>query len=225
MGVKLFNKLLALILTSSFTLPASLFAGSSQPTVDTKIVSKWNRMRKNWLTLKTPTQVETELARMNLNYNPRFEKKDKKYMEALASQTTELPEIKVKGDSYEIFDKKASPSTVKIQSLGQNKFLLNGKAFEYDINSSLETNLEKIKPLLESEKVSFWDQVFLPSANALVQALAIGTAIATAAIMLALYYTDKNDKGSVPEKNPGTHHSSGSGLSKWQVGPWQGADN
>lgn len=117
-------------------------------------------MSHNWLTLKTPSQVEHELAQMNFNFNPSFQKQDEKFMEILALQTTELPMIKVKDDKYEIYDVSSHRSKATIQIIGQNKFSLNGKSFEYDIDKSLESNLEKIKILLGDDKVSVWDQVF-----------------------------------------------------------------
>ena len=190
----------------SVALPYSLIANTASPSVDPRLVMKWNRLSHNWLTLKTPSQVEHELTRMNFNFNPSFEKQDKKYMEFLALQTTELPLIKVKDDKYEIYDVNSPLSKITVQILGQNKFSLNGKSFEYDIKSSLESNLEKIKSLLEDKKISLLDLLFIPKAHAGMKGAANGILLGMAALMVFAvihnYRSDKIEKGSTP-----SHHA------------------
>lgn len=231
MEIKILNKVLTLILIPSFTLPSSLFANSTQGAADTKIVGKWNRMRSNWLTLKTPTQVEKELARMNFSYNPRFEKQDKKFMESLALQTTELPEITMKENGYVVSEKKDSSSKLTIQALGQNRYILNGKKFEYDLNTSLEKNFEKMNSLFESEQVSssILNNLFLPYSYASMKKTFTFVVIGAVALflggMIYEYNNHKSEKGTAPSNGKSNSHSSGrSGLSTYQIGAWQGEE-
>lgn len=207
---KFFVKMLLVSLIISFVLPAHLLASSSKGIVDLNVVNKWNRMRKNWLTIKTPTQLEKEIARMSFNYNARFEKQDKKFMELLAAQETDLPEIKVTQDKYELFDKKSSSSKIKIQALGENKYLINNHSFEYDIYSSLETNLESIKSFLEKKEISFLDQLFLPTAHA--SKLGNGIMIATAACILGVLGYALYERKSGGGNHTPAHSSSSSGM-------------
>jgi hypothetical protein len=199
---------LLVVLIASIAFPYSLIASASTVTIDPKLVMKWNRLSHNWLTLKTPSQVEHGLAQVNFNFNPSFKKQDEKFMEILALQTTELPLIKVKDDKYEIYDVSSHRSKATVQIIGQNKFSLNGKGFEYDINSSLESNLEKIKMLLDGEKVSVWDQVFIPNGHAGMKGAVNGFLIGLAALMVfAVIYNYKTDKGEKSEKsNPPNGH-------------------
>ena len=231
MEIKLLNKIFTLILLPFLTLPSSLFANPIQGSVDTKFVGKWNRMRSNWLTLKTPTQVEKELARMNFSYNTRFEKQDKKFMESLALQTTELPEIKINDAGFELSEKKDSSSRLTIQALGKNKYIINGKKFEYDLNVPLEKNFEKINSLLESEKISssFLNNLFLPYSYASIKKTFTIVAIGAVALflggMIYEYNNYKSEKGTAPSNGKSNSHSSGrSGLSTYQIGPWQGEE-
>jgi len=166
---------------------------------------------------------------MNISYNPRFEKQDKKYLESLALQTTELPEIKIKNDRYEIFDKETS-SKITIRMLGENKFTLNGKTFEYDTSIPLETNLEQIRSLLENEKVSFWDQVFLPYSYAgnknSFPIFAIGAVtLFLGAVIYDYNRAQKSEDRPAPKSKTSNSHKSAGGLSTWEIGPWKGADN
>ncbi len=207
---KIFVKMLLVSLVISFVLPGHLLASSPKVIVDPTIVSKWNRMRKNWLTIKTPSQLEKEVARMNFQYNSRFEKQDKKFMELLAAQETELPEIKINNDKLEISDKKSSSSKVTIQTLGENKYLINGKSFEYDMYSSLETNLDSIKSIFEKKEVSFLDQLLLPSAYA--SKLGNGILIATAVCILGAIGYSLYEKKSGGRNHTPAHSNSSSGM-------------
>jgi hypothetical protein len=95
---------------------------------------------------------------MNLNYNSRFEGQDQKFIQSLVSQLSEFPVVKIKGDSYECFDKKSGSLLFTAKVLGNNKYTFNGKAFEYDLKASLESNVSRIKDLVMTDKVSFLDQ-------------------------------------------------------------------
>lgn len=207
MRKKIVNYLL-FVLMASVALPYSLIANTTNPSVDPvdpRLVVKWNRLSHNWLTLKTPSQVEHELTRMNFNCNPSFEKQDKKYMQFLALQSAELPLIKIKDDKYEIYDVNSPLTKITVQILGQNKFSLNGKSFEYDTKASLESNLEKIKPLLEGKKISLLDLLFIPNAHASIRGAATGVFIGIAALMVFAviynYRADKAEKGIAPSRH------------------------
>ena len=170
---------------ASVAFPASLFAeankGSAKGTVDTKLVTSWNRTANNWPTLKTPSDVDREMKKIPMNYNPRFETQDKKFIDSLVSQLSEFPVVKVKGDAYECFDKKSGTLLFTAKVLGNNKYTFNGKDFEYDMKETLESNVNRIKDLVMNEKVSFLDQALVPQAYAMktlaIVALSVGAAI------------------------------------------------
>jgi len=110
----------------SVLVPSSLFAETVKGTVDKKIVTNWNRTASNWPTLKTPSEMEREIKKMNLNYNTRFEGQDEKFIQSLVSQLSEFPVVKIKGDSYECFDKKSGSLLFTAKVLGDNKYTFNG---------------------------------------------------------------------------------------------------
>lgn len=185
MKMNLISKILTGTIMASVAIPASLFAeatkGSAKGTVDTKLVTSWNRTAKNWPTLKTPSEVDREMKKIKMNYNPRFEMQDKKFIDSLVSQLSEFPVVKVKGDAYECFDKKSGTLLFTAKVLGNNKYTFNGKDFEYDMKATLESNVSRIKDLVMNEKVSFLDQALLPQAHAMktlaIVALSLGAAI------------------------------------------------
>ena len=181
MRMNLISKFLTGTMMVSVLVPSSLFAETVKGTVDKKIVTNWNRTASNWPTLKTPSEMEREIKKMNLNYSPRFEGQDKKFIQSLVSQLSEFPVVKVKGDSYECFDKKSGSLLFTAKVLGDNKYTFNGKAFEYDLKASLESNVSRIKDLVMTEKVSFLDQALIPQAHAMktlaIVALSVGAAI------------------------------------------------
>ena len=167
----------------SVLVPSSLFAETVKGTVDKKIVSNWNRTASNWPTLKTPSEMEREIKKMNLNYNSSFEGQDQKFIQSLVSQLSEFPVVKIKGDSYECFDKKSGTLLFTAKVLGNNKYTFNGKAFEYDLKASLESNVSRIKDLVMSEKVSFLDQALLPQAHAMKTLAIVALSVAAAVLV------------------------------------------
>jgi hypothetical protein len=185
MRMNLVSKILTGTIMASVAFPASLFAeanqGNTKGIVDTKLVASWNRTAKNWPTLKTPSDVDREMKKMKISYNPRFEMQDKKFIDSLVSQLSEFPIVKVKGDAYECFDKKSGTLLFTAKVLGNNKYSFNGRDFEYDMKATLESNVSRIKDLVMNEKVSFLDQALLPQAYAMkplaVVAISIGAAI------------------------------------------------
>ena len=172
----------------SVLVPSSLFAETVKGTVDKKIVSNWNRTASNWPTLKTPSEMDREIKKMNLNYNTRFEGQDEKFIQSLVSQLSEFPVVKIKGDSYECFDKKSGSLLFTAKVLGNNKYTFNGKAFEYDLKASLESNVSRIKDLVMTEKVSFLDQALLPQAHAMKTLAIVALSVAAAVLVGATVY-------------------------------------
>ena len=172
----------------SVLVPSSLFAETVKGTVDKKIVTNWNRTASNWPTLKTPSEMDREIKKMNLNYNTRFESQDEKFIQSLVSQLSEFPVVKTKGDSYECFDKKSGSLLFTAKVLGDNKYTFNGKAFEYDLKASLESNVSRIKDLVMTEKVSFLDQALLPQAHAMKTLAIVALSVAAAVLVGATVY-------------------------------------
>lgn len=200
---------------ASVVMPASLFAGSAKESakggVDQKLVASWNRTAKNWPTLKTPSEVDREIKKMSINYNPRFETQDQKFIQSLVSQLTEFPIVKVKGDSYECFDKKSGSLLFTAKVLGNNKYSFNGKDFEYDLKSSLESNVNRIKELVSVEEVTFFqqlDQALLPQAQAKMSTLAIVALSVGAAILVGstIYSGGENWKRAGSHTTEGFKH-------------------
>ncbi len=189
MRMNLISKFLTGTMMVSVLVPSSLFAETVKGTVDKKIVTNWNRTASNWPTLKTPSEMEREIKKMNLNYNTRFEGQDEKFIQSLVSQLSEFPVVKIKGDSYECFDKKSGSLLFTAKVLGDNKYTFNGKAFEYDLKASLESNVSRIKDLVMTEKVSFLDQALIPQAHAMktlaIVALSVGAAILVGATVFS----------------------------------------
>lgn len=172
----------------SVLVPSSLFAETVKGTVDKKIVTNWNRTASNWPTLKTPSEMEREIKKMNLNYNTRFEGQDEKFIQSLVSQLSEFPVVKIKGDSYECFDKKSGSLLFTAKVLGNNKYTFNGKAFEYDLKASLESNVSRIKDLVMAEKVSFLDQSLIPQAHAMKTLAIVALSVAAAVLVGSTVY-------------------------------------
>jgi len=188
MRTNFISKCLTGTMILSVLIPSSVFAEASKGTVDKKIVSSWNRTASNWPTLKTSSEMEREIKKMNLNYNPRFEGQDEKFMNSPVSQISEFPVVKVKGDTYECFDKKSGTLLFRAQVLGNNKYTFNGKAFEYDLKASLESNVSRIKDLVMTEKVSFLDQALLPQAHAMKTLAIVALSVAAAVLVGATVY-------------------------------------
>lgn len=195
--------------------PASLFAetnkGDLKGTVNPKLVASWNRTAKNWPTLKTPSEVDREIKKMSISYNPRFETQDQKFIQSLVSQLTDFPVVKVKGDAYECYDKKSGNLLFTAKVLGNNKYSFNGKDFEYDLKSSLESNVNRIKELVSAEEVTFFQQLdhaLLPQAQARMSTLAIVALSVGAAILVGstIYSGGENWKRAGSHTTEGFKH-------------------
>ena len=148
--------------------------------VNAAYVAKWNETSRKLEKSESLSEKEKANKAFGVHFNPNFEEQDKRYFSQLNISNLKLPELKIAGSSYEFLNPTDSSVLFKAQVLGDNKYTFNGKAFEYNLNESLEANMKRIRQLLNpTTESSFFDALFFPQAQALdtVWAVLIGLAV------------------------------------------------
>jgi hypothetical protein len=200
------SKLLILtVLTFGMTMPGIVYSnvaqGASNRVTYPQFVKNWNKVAKNWPSLiKDANRLTKELKKSGLTPISRFEKQDESYEILKAVQQPEFPTVAIKGDAYEFTSTSDKNFSLTIKDFGNNKYSFNGKEYQYDENLTLEANVQKVTDMLTPKaKVSFWDALFMPKAQAFevsTTMLVIGIVVAVAALVGA-FFLGKNSGKSI----------------------------
>lgn len=143
-----------------------LKANTTQKTFpEARYIKTWNEVAANWGKVKSGADVDRAAKKLNLSFNKAFEDTDRKFWISYMIQVQDLAFLKQDGDSYEFWSPGFKEKLLSFKT-DNDKYLFEKGVFVYKATESLETNLQRLKKVVDVTEVSFLDRFFLPRAEA-----------------------------------------------------------